>query len=85
MTAYEQINIREKENWTFLYVFYFFALLALGLSLRQFDLAWVYKIAIFYTGLMTVSLALLSAPSRRKLSLGWQKAQKGALKLMALL
>lgn len=73
------------ESWPFLYSFFGMFLLTLVLSLQMFDLPGPYKIAIFYLGFLAAMPSLLHASSRRRLTLGWQKTQKGALRLIALL
>ncbi len=83
MTTY--IKTKQPENWPFLYGFFGFTLLTFGLALQQFALPGPYKIGLFYLGFLTAMPILLHAASRRGLTLAWGKAQKGALKLLALL
>ncbi len=85
-SRYQILDTRpRRDNWPFLYSFFAFTLLTLGLALNMFALPGPYKIGIFYAGFLAAMPILLSAWSRQRLTLGWQKAQAGALKLMALL
>jgi hypothetical protein len=77
---------RDVESWAFFYAFFAATLATMPVILRMFEIAWPYKIALFYIGfLLSAWFSLLSPTGQRALRLLQGGIQKGAVKFAALL
>jgi hypothetical protein len=63
------ISKQKEESWTFIYSFYASALAVVPLVLHFIDMAWPYKIAVFYVAFLAISYgSLLSEKGRTTLN-----------------